>query len=179
MSKKAKFRKGKIRKNVSPAQTAAGQVSEKMEEPAVTEPEEIISTEEPVTEEPAAAVAEEPETAVQETPETAPASAGKDPLGFLTTLFDADSSEQAEPAEQEPEAEGETMSETIEETKTVTETAPETSAPAEKPHWIHEKITDDSYLEGFRYARECRCSECGFLVSWEKPVCPRCGVKMD
>ncbi len=46
------------------------------------------------------------------------------------------------------------------------------------PHWIHEKIEDPSYVGGFRYARNCTCSECGYESSFEKKTCPHCGVKM-
>ncbi|MBR3357552.1 MAG: hypothetical protein IKG46_06945 [Solobacterium sp.] len=46
------------------------------------------------------------------------------------------------------------------------------------PHWDHEKIEDPSYVLGFRYARTCRCSVCGYVSSFEKPVCPHCQTKM-
>ena len=46
------------------------------------------------------------------------------------------------------------------------------------PHWIHETVDDDTYVIGKRYLRECTCSECGYKVSFERPVCPHCGVKM-
>ncbi|MBR4446102.1 MAG: hypothetical protein IKS37_09460 [Solobacterium sp.] len=46
------------------------------------------------------------------------------------------------------------------------------------PHWEHEKIEDPSYVLGYRYARNCRCSVCGYESSFEKPECPRCRKKM-
>lgn len=46
------------------------------------------------------------------------------------------------------------------------------------PHWEHEKIMDDTYVIGYRYARACRCSVCGYESSFEKPECPHCRTKM-
>ena len=47
------------------------------------------------------------------------------------------------------------------------------------PHWIHEKIEDPSYVGGFRYARNCSSSNCGYEASFEKEICPRCRKKMQ
>lgn len=46
-------------------------------------------------------------------------------------------------------------------------------------HWIHQKVNDNSAVNGFFYERECTCSECGFKVSFEKKICPHCGAIMD
>jgi len=47
------------------------------------------------------------------------------------------------------------------------------------PHWIHHTREDASSLTGVIYLPQCDCSECGFTVSFEKPVCPHCGAKMS
>ena len=47
------------------------------------------------------------------------------------------------------------------------------------PHWIHEKVEDPSYVGGFRYARNCTCSVCGYEASFEKEKCPHCGTVMQ
>ena len=46
------------------------------------------------------------------------------------------------------------------------------------PHWIHETREDPSSVTGVIYLRTCRCSECGFQVSFEKPFCPHCQAEM-
>ena len=45
--------------------------------------------------------------------------------------------------------------------------------------WIHEKIDDEESVTGYYYLPQCHCSNCGHLSSYEKPVCPHCGAKMD
>ena len=47
------------------------------------------------------------------------------------------------------------------------------------PHWVHETKEDPSYVTGFYYLPGCKCSECGFKVSYERPYCPHCGSKMQ
>ena len=47
------------------------------------------------------------------------------------------------------------------------------------PHWIHDTREDPSSVTGLIYLRTCRCSECGFHVSFEKPFCPHCGAVMN
>ena len=47
------------------------------------------------------------------------------------------------------------------------------------PHWIHDTREDSSSVTGIIYLRTCRCSQCGFQVSFEKPRCPHCGVEMQ
>ena len=46
------------------------------------------------------------------------------------------------------------------------------------PHWIHKKKEDKNYVGGFRYERRCYCSECGYEVEMEKPICPKCHIQM-
>ncbi len=46
------------------------------------------------------------------------------------------------------------------------------------PHWIHHKREDAASVSGFYWLPECECSECGFVVNMEKPVCPHCGANM-
>ncbi|MBR2991407.1 MAG: hypothetical protein IKF51_08145 [Solobacterium sp.] len=48
-----------------------------------------------------------------------------------------------------------------------------------KPHWIHHTKEDPHSVTGIYYLPECECSQCGFTVGFEKPVCPHCGAKMD
>ena len=45
------------------------------------------------------------------------------------------------------------------------------------PHWIHHTRVDESNVNGIVYLPKCDCSECGYTVSFEKPVCPHCHVK--
>ena len=47
------------------------------------------------------------------------------------------------------------------------------------PHWIHHTRVDESNVNGMVYLPKCDCSECGYSVSFEKPVCPHCHVKMN
>lgn len=46
------------------------------------------------------------------------------------------------------------------------------------PHWIHHTRIDETNVNGMIYLPKCDCSECGYTVNFEKPVCPRCHVKM-
>ena len=46
-------------------------------------------------------------------------------------------------------------------------------------HWIHHTRVDESNVNGMVYLPKCDCSECGYTVSFEKPVCPHCHVKMN
>ena len=46
-------------------------------------------------------------------------------------------------------------------------------------YWIHEKIADESAVNGYFYSRECTCSECGKEVNMEKERCPYCAAIMD
>lgn len=48
-----------------------------------------------------------------------------------------------------------------------------------KPYWIHEIIDDEESVTGFYYLPQCRCSNCGYLSSYEKPKCPHCGMIMN
>ncbi|MBP3868274.1 MAG: hypothetical protein J6D38_04090 [Solobacterium sp.] len=45
---------------------------------------------------------------------------------------------------------------------------------ARKAEWIHDKIPDKSYVQGFKYSAACRCSICGFRAAHEMYVCPGC-----
>ena len=47
------------------------------------------------------------------------------------------------------------------------------------PHWIHHTRVDERNVNGMVYLPKCDCSECGYTVSFEKPVCPHCHVKMN
>ena len=45
--------------------------------------------------------------------------------------------------------------------------------------WIHTKRKDDSSVTGYFTLPECTCSNCEFVVSFERERCPHCKAIMD
>ncbi len=46
-------------------------------------------------------------------------------------------------------------------------------------YWIHTKVEDSKSVTGFFILPECKCSKCGFVVSYERDRCPHCMAIMD
>ena len=49
--------------------------------------------------------------------------------------------------------------------------------PAKNAYWIHDTVKDSNYLNGVKVLPRCKCSNCGYVSNYEKPVCPSCGAK--
>ncbi len=50
--------------------------------------------------------------------------------------------------------------------------------PAKNAYWIHDTVKDSNYLNGVKVLPRCKCSNCGYVSNYEKPVCPSCGAKI-
>ena len=59
-----------------------------------------------------------------------------------------------------------------------TEITEDDSINTNMSRWIHDKVENPAYFGGIQRLPSCVCSNCGFHVNRERPVCPRCGSKM-
>ena len=57
--------------------------------------------------------------------------------------------------------------------------AEETKRPEKHGYWIHTRKENPQSVTGHFILPECKCSSCGFTVSWERERCPHCGAVMD
>ena len=45
--------------------------------------------------------------------------------------------------------------------------------------WIHTRIRSNESVTGYFILPECKCSNCGYVVGFERPKCPHCKAIMD
>lgn len=45
-------------------------------------------------------------------------------------------------------------------------------------YWIQKRVTDTSYVSGYKLLPEAECSNCHNIVNMQKPMCPYCRYTM-